>query len=112
MKYYGFVPDYAESGDKALRMIKLEDYDLIFIDHLMPEMSGIDVLNRIKEDYPDKYGKIPIVALTANETQDSEEEYRSMGFTDYLGKPVDEHKLHAILERYIPKEKRAEAPQA
>ena len=112
MKYYSLVPDYAESGEKALKMIRLEDYDLIFIDHLMPEMSGLDVINHIKEDYPAKYEKTPIVALTANETKNSEEEYKGMGFTDYLGKPIDEHKLHEILDKYIPKEKRVKAPKA
>lgn len=106
MKYYGFVPDYAESGEKALKMIKTGDYDLIFIDHLMPEMSGLEVLNHIKEDYPEVYEKTPIVALTANENQDSEEEYKGLGFTDYLGKPIDEQKLHDILDKYIPSEKR------
>ena len=107
MKYYGFVPDYAESGEKALKMIKAGDYDLIFIDHLMPEMSGLDVLNHIKEDYPEVYEKTPIVALTANENHDSEEEYKGHGFTDYLGKPIDEQKLHDILDKYIPSDKRA-----
>ncbi len=112
MKYYGFVPDYAESGEKALKMIKAGDYDLIFIDHLMPEMSGLDVLNHIKEDYPGVYEKTPIVALTANENQNSEEEYKGHGFTDYLGKPIDEQKLHDILNKYIPEEKRVKAPKA
>ncbi|MBO4618442.1 MAG: response regulator [Lachnospiraceae bacterium] len=107
MKYYGLAPDYAESGEKALKMIKTGDYDLIFIDHLMPEMSGLDVLNHIKEDYPEVYEKTPIVALTANENQDSEEEYKGHGFTDYLGKPIDEQKLHDILDKYIPSDKRA-----
>ena len=112
MKYYGFVPDYAESGEKALKMIKTGDYDLIFIDHLMPEMSGLEVLNHIKEEYPEMYGKTPIVALTANENQNSEEEYKGLGFTDYLGKPIDEQKLHDILDKYIPEEKRVKAPNA
>ena len=112
MKYYGFVPDYAESGEKALKMIKTGDYDLIFIDHLMPEMSGLEVLNHIKEEYPEMYGKTPIVALTANENQNSEEEYKGLGFTDYLGKPIDEQKLHDILDKYIPEEKRVKAPKA
>lgn len=111
MKYYGFVPDYAESGEKALKMIKTGDYDLIFIDHLMPEMSGLEVLNHIKEEYPEMYGKTPIVALTANENQNSEEEYKGLGFTDYLGKPIDEQKLHDILDKYIPEEKRVKAPK-
>ncbi|MBR5761020.1 MAG: response regulator, partial [Lachnospiraceae bacterium] len=62
--------------------------------------------------YPEVYEKTPIVALTANENQDSEEEYKGHGFTDYLGKPIDEQKLHDILDKYIPEEKRVKAPKA
>ena len=102
MKYYGFEPAYAESGEKCLKLIKNENYDLIFIDDLMPGMSGIDTLRCIKEDFPDKYASTPIIALTANENSDSESEYKSAGFTDYLAKPIDEMKLYEILNKYIP----------
>ena len=102
MKYYGFTPDFAESGAKCLELLKTEDYDLIFIDHLMPEMSGIDTLRCIKEDFPEKYARTPIIALTANEDENSEESYRNAGFTAYLSKPIDEMKLNEILNKYIP----------
>lgn len=102
MKYYGFTPDLAESGAKCLELLKTEDYDLIFIDHLMPEMNGIDTLRRIKEDFPEKYARTPIVALTANEDETSETSYKEAGFTAYLSKPIDEMKLNEILNKYIP----------
>ena len=79
-----------------------EDYDIIFIDHLMPEMSGIDTLRCIKEDFPEKYARTPIIALTANEDESSEESYKNAGFTAYLPKPIDEMKLNEILNKYIP----------
>ncbi|MBO4680254.1 MAG: response regulator [Lachnospiraceae bacterium] len=102
MKYYGFEPAYAESGKKCLELMKSEDYDIVFLDHLMPEMSGIDTLTRIKEDYPDKYANTPIIALTANESDNFGTEYKAAGFTDYLAKPIDEVKLYEILNKYIP----------
>ena len=102
MKYYGFTPDFAESGAKCLELLKTGDYDLIFIDHLMPEMSGIDTLRCIKEDFPEKYARTPIIALTANEDESSEESYKNAGFTAYLPKPIDEMKLNEILNKYIP----------
>ncbi|MCR5721575.1 MAG: response regulator [Lachnospiraceae bacterium] len=102
MKYYGFTPDLAESGAKCLELLKTEDYDLIFIDHLMPEMNGIDTLRFIKEDFPEKYARTPIVALTANGDETSETSYKDAGFTAYLSKPIDEMKLNEILNKYIP----------
>lgn len=102
MKYYGFTPDFAESGAKCLELLKTEDYDIIFIDHLMPEMSGIDTLRCIKEDFPEKYARTPIVALTANGDETSETSYKDAGFTAYLSKPIDEMKLNEILNKYIP----------
>jgi CheY-like chemotaxis protein len=68
----------------------------------MPEMSGIDTLRCIKEDFPEKYARTPIIALTANEDESSEESYRNAGFTAYLSKPIDEMKLNEILNKYIP----------
>ena len=102
MKYYGFEPEYADSGEKCLKLMKNEDFDIIFIDHLMPGMSGLDTLRCIKEDYPDKYAKTPIIAMTANEVNSSTQEYKDAGFTGFLSKPIDELKLYEILNKYIP----------
>lgn len=106
MKYYAIAPDHADSGEKCLEMLAVKDYDLIFLDHLMPGMDGVETLNRIKADYPSIYAKVPVVALTANEDSDAAEKYRSLGFTDYLGKPIDSDRLHDVLDQYIDERKK------
>ncbi len=105
MKYYSIVPDHADSGIKCLSMISVKKYDIIFLDHMMPELSGIETLEIIKKEYPDVYEKTAIVALTANESADSEAVYKEYGFKGYLSKPLDGSKLHTILEENIGKTK-------
>ena len=105
MKYYGFTPDFAQGGRECLEMILKKDYDIIFLDHQMPEMNGIETLEKIRETYPNIYKKTPIVALTANESAHSKSEYLGYGFRDYLSKPIDADKLHNILGTYLPKDK-------
>lgn len=105
MKYYSIVPDHADSGNKCLSMIAVKKYDIIFLDHMMPGLSGIETLEIIKKEYPDVYEKTAIVALTANESSDSEAVYKEYGFKGYLSKPLDGSRLHTILEENIMKSK-------
>lgn len=105
MKYYSIVPDHADSGKKCLSMIAVKKYDIIFLDHMMPGLSGIETLEIIKKEYPDVYEKTVIVALTANESSDSEAVYKEYGFKGYLSKPLDGSRLHTILEENIMKSK-------
>jgi CheY-like chemotaxis protein/anti-sigma regulatory factor (Ser/Thr protein kinase) len=105
MKYYGFTPDFASGGKECLKMIQEKKYDIIFLDHQMPEMNGIETLEKIKELYPNIYKDTPVVALTANESAHSKSEYLGYGFRDYLSKPIDADRLHNILGTYLPKEK-------
>lgn len=105
MKYYGFTPDFASGGRECLKMIQEKKYDIIFLDHQMPEMNGIETLEKIKELYPNIYKDTPVVALTANESAHSKSEYLGYGFRDYLSKPIDADRLHNILGTYLPKEK-------
>jgi len=105
MKYYGFTPDYASGGRECLSMIQEKKYDIIFLDHQMPEMNGIETLEKIRDLYPNIYKETPIVALTANESAHSKSEYIGYGFRDYLSKPIDADRLHNILGTYLPKEK-------
>lgn len=106
MKYYSIVPDHADSGKKCLSMIAVKKYDVIFLDHMMPELSGIETLEIIRKEFPATYEKTPIVALTANESPDSEKEYKEYGFTDYLAKPIDGNKLHILLDKHIAANKK------
>lgn len=94
--------DTAASGPEAIKLAEENDYDVIFIDHMMPEMDGIETLKRMQE----KMKKIPVcVALTANAVMGAREMYLSAGFADYMSKPVVGKHLEELLKEYIPKEK-------
>ena len=96
--------DSALSGAICLEMIQKKSYDMIFLDHRMPEMDGIETFQHMRQmDHLCK-GK-PIIALTANAISGARQEYLDAGFTDYLTKPIDSHKLEAMLKQYLPPEK-------
>lgn len=96
--------DTAESGIQALRMVQQKDYDIIFMDHMMPELDGIETTLAIRS-LGEKYRKLVIVALTANVINDAAELFRESGMNDFLGKPIEMNELNRILSRYIPEEK-------
>lgn len=94
--------DEADSGYEAINLIKKNHYDIVFLDHMMPGMDGIETLKHIKilKDHPNK--DTPIVALTANAVAGAKEMYISEGFTGYLAKPVDPVKLENKVANAIP----------
>ncbi len=96
--------DQAGSGKKALEMAKDVKYDMIFLDHMMPEMDGIETLHRLKADSAGVNYETPVIILTANALQGAKEEYISEGFTDFLSKPIDEDRLEEIVLEYLPKD--------
>ena len=96
---YGIEADSCESGFAAIEKLKSGNtYDLILLDDMMPKMSGVETLKHIRECV---IYDIPVVALTANALSGMKEKYLSSGFDDYLAKPIDRNKLHAILKRYV-----------
>lgn len=96
--------DSAMSGSEALAMIKEKKYDIIFLDHMMPDMDGIETYQNMKmlEDNPNK--DTTVVMLTANAIMGAKEEYLGIGFSDYLSKPVQAPKLEAMILKYLPEE--------
>ncbi|MDY5180842.1 ATP-binding protein [Butyribacter sp.] len=96
--------DSAMSGLEALDMIKEKKYDIIFLDHMMPDMDGIETYQNMKmlEDNPNK--DTTVVMLTANAIMGAKEEYLGIGFSDYLSKPVQAPKLEAMILKYLPEE--------
>jgi len=96
--------DSAMSGSEALDMIKEKKYDIIFLDHMMPDMDGIETYQNMKmlEDNPNK--DTTVVMLTANAIMGAKEEYLGIGFSDYLSKPVQAPKLEAMILKYLPEE--------
>lgn len=103
MKDYEVELDCAISGKRALKMIRAKEYDLILLDHLMPEMDGIETLGHIR-DMGGRYEKLPVVALTANVSGDSRRRYMQAGFSDFLEKPISVPELERVLEEFLPGE--------
>lgn len=95
--------DTATRGRQALQMIKEKKYDLIFMDHMMPEMDGVDVTRIIRKDYPE-YNTVPIIALTANAMEESKTMFLMEGMNDFISKPVELRLLVACIKRWLPKE--------
>jgi signal transduction histidine kinase/CheY-like chemotaxis protein len=98
--------DCVKTGEKAIAMVQAHHYDVVFMDHMMPGMDGIEATRRIRELPGDYLSNIPIVALTANVVSGMQEMYLTNGFNDYLPKPIEVTKLDSILERWIPPHKR------
>lgn len=92
--------DLALGGAEALDLIRKNKYDLILLDHMMPEIDGIDVLNIMKQE--DIKKDTPVVVLTANAVAGAKEMYIDNGFDDYLSKPIVSEELFDILVKYLP----------
>ncbi|GEM_PF-417676 len=101
--------DTAQSGDEAVIMYKNNHYDVIFLDHMMPDKDGIETLAEMRsyEDTPNQ--KTPIICLTANAISGMREMYINAGFDDYITKPIDPDRLEVMLMQYLPKGKIAPA---
>ncbi len=97
--------DTALSGAEALALTLERHYDVIFMDHVMPEMDGIETFKRIKKQTGGLNLKTPIVVLTANAGTKEQESYRNIGFDEYLTKPVSGRQLENTLVRFLPEEK-------
>lgn len=101
---YQIMVDTAISGKVALEKVLKKKYDLVFMDHMMPEMDGIDTTIAIR-DLGEEYKKLPIVALTANAISGVREMFKAEGLDDYLAKPIEMTKLCNILTTWLPPEK-------
>ena len=89
--------DTAESGEDALNLMKWHKYDIVFLDHLMPGIDGIETLNRAKQIHPDTI----FIALTANSGSNARAMYLGYGFNDYLPKPFEQKQINALLRKFI-----------
>jgi signal transduction histidine kinase/DNA-binding response OmpR family regulator len=107
--------DLCSGGARALELVKLQRYDLVFMDHMMPEMDGIETVKRIrqwekeeKDAGKDEAGRLRIVALTANAVSGMKEMFLNEGFDDFLSKPIETLMLRKILKNWLPPEKQTE----
>ena len=95
----------AGSGKEALKKIETMDYDFVFMDHMMPQMDGVETLHRIRQKPGRYFQNVPIIALTANAIGGVREMFLSEGFQDFVAKPIEMSVLERVLRRYIPENK-------
>jgi signal transduction histidine kinase len=98
LKPYNFNIKLVESGYEALEVMESQTFDLILMDIMMPKMNGIETLRRLKNI--DGFN-IPVVALTADAIEGTDEKYKNAGFDDYLSKPIDKHELDRVLNKFL-----------
>lgn len=107
----GFLGKYkikvttAISGKEALEKVESEDYDFIFMDHMMPDMDGVETLHKIRNKVGAYYHNVPIIALTANAVAGAREALMKEGFNGFLEKPLEKSVLERTIKRNISPEK-------
>ncbi|MDR0473277.1 MAG: response regulator, partial [Treponema sp.] len=94
----------AFSGREAIDMVQKNEYDIVFMDHMMPEMDGVEATGEIRK-LGGKYKQLPIMALTANAVQGAKEMFLSSGFDGFISKPIDLQEMYGILKEWLPPEK-------
>lgn len=94
-----------ESGRAAISMLRSKDMDIVFMDHMMPEMDGVEATQLIRAMDGDYYKQLPIIALTANAVEGARKMFLNSGFNDFLAKPIEISALDRILRAWLPKER-------
>lgn len=100
----GMQVDLAASGAECIEKVRNFRYDIIFMDHMMPEMDGIEAAHIIKQRFP-SYADVPIIALTANAAGDAREMFLREGMSDFIAKPISLRTITNKIRRWLPSEK-------
>ncbi|MDR2728464.1 MAG: response regulator [Chitinispirillales bacterium] len=104
MKRYGMQIDCVSGGRQAIDAIRNEDvrYNAVFMDHMMPEMDGIEAVRRIREEIGTEYAKtVPIIALTANAIVGNESMFLNKGFQAFIPKPIEIKRLDSVIRQWV-----------
>jgi len=101
LEIFEIIPDLARSGDEAIELAQDKKYDLIFMDHMMPGIDGVEATRYIR-DLDDWNSQVPIVALTANVIKGAVQMFLSNSMNDILPKPIDFDALNQCLRRWLP----------
>ena len=100
LKLFGIEPKVLSSGFECIETLKKESFHILLLDHMMPDMDGVETLKHIKEQELEK--DMTIIALTANAVVGAREHYLSDGFKDYISKPMEIDVLRDMLKKYLP----------
>ncbi len=103
-KEYGLDLDTAESGSEAIRKFTEGDYDIVFMDHMMPEMDGVEAMKIIRKVAADSNRNPVILALTANVLSGAREMFMKEGFDGFLAKPIDISEFERVMKNVLPEE--------
>ncbi len=101
---HGVVSDQVESGKECIELCEKTDYDLILLDHRMPDLDGVDTLMRLREIFAARGMEIPVVCHTTEDGRKNINLYKAAGFADVLIKPVDPGEMYEVLMKYLPAE--------
>ena len=102
---HGITPQTAETGAEAVEMVKSGRYDIVFMDHMMPDMDGVDATMRIRAMDGEYYRNLPIIALSANVVADAKALFFNAGMNDFIGKPIKGSELNRALHKWLPPDK-------
>jgi CheY-like chemotaxis protein len=101
LKSYGIAADTSLSGEKAIERCSFTDYQIIFMDHMMPGMNGVEAMHKIRELRNGHYKSIPIVALTANAVSGAREMFLGEGFDEFISKPIELTSMTRLLRKML-----------
>ena len=105
LKTYGMHVTVASSGAEALRLCRSETFDVVFMDHMMPELDGVETLKRLRTQQAETHRDTPVIALTANALSSAREMFLHEGFDGFVSKPIELPELERVLRRVLPKDK-------
>ena len=105
MQPYNMELITADSGPSAINKIRFQNIDLVFMDHMMPEMDGVEATRIIRSMNGEYYKKLPIIALTANAVNGAREMFKESDFNDFIAKPIELLALDRVLKKWIPADK-------
>ena len=103
LESYGITVSTASGGAEALSMCANEDFDIIFMDHMMPGMDGVEAMKRLRTNAAKDRKELCIVALTANAASSAKEMFLSEGFDGFISKPIDLIELERVLKHVLPR---------
>ncbi len=101
-KGYGMIVTTCESGMDSIDLCRKNDYDIIFMDHMMPGMDGVEAMKRIRSEQAKAKKIVPIIAFTANAVSSAREMFRKEGFDGFVSKPVDRVELERVIKHVLP----------
>ena len=102
---HGITPHTAGDGRQAVEMVRANKYDMVFMDHMMPEMDGVEATAIIRKLGGEYYSNLPVVALSANAVAGARELFLNSGMSDFVSKPISDGELNRALSDWLPPDK-------